>query len=231
MSEEEAIEPTDLAAQRAKRRQELREKSSRVTVTIPLDGSVSAALRQLEELLLLVDFLDGDRELPAPLAEREAADAVARLISYVASFDRTVEEDRPMVQPVAPDGRSELVPLCFAPLGREDRARISAAVRALAATRTAGSHPGVDEALSDYAGDPQVAEGLVAAAERMAALLELVWDDDVDVLAARLDPGRLEAARVVLSPEEYAAYLRVTDRILATWHAGDPLERSLYRGS
>lgn len=224
------MEPTDLAAHRAKHRQQLREESSHVTVVLPLDGSLPASLGQLEELLLLVDFLDGDgKPLPAPLAEREAADAVGRLVSYLASFDRTVEEDRPIVQPVAPDGRSELVPLCFAPLGREDCARILAAVRALAATRTAGSHPGVDEALSDYARSPQAAERLVATAERMGALLELPWDDDVDVLASRLYP-RFEVARVVLTPEEYAAYLRVTERILATWHAGDPLERFLYRG-
>ena len=28
-----------------------------------------------------------------------------------------------------------------------------------------------------------------------------------------------------------AAYQRVTERILGTWHANDPLERFLYRGA
>lgn len=230
------MEPTDLAAERAKRRQQLREESSHVTVALPLDGSVSTALGHLEEVLLLVDLTISDSDpLPTPLAEREASDAVGRLGGYVAWFDRAAEEDRPVVQPVAPDGRYELVPLCFALLDRDDHARVLGALRALAATRTAGSHPGLDEALSDYARDPQDAERLVATAERLAALLELAWDGEVDLLSARLAPGatspRLETARVVLTPEEYAAYLRMTERILATWHADDPLERFLYRGS
>ncbi len=125
------------------------------------------------------------------------------------------------------------MPLCVVRLGRDDRARIVGAVRELAATRTAASHPAIDEALSDYAGDPQAAERLVAAAQRVAALLELVWDDDVDDLAARLDVGvpAAEPQRVVLTSQEYTAYLRVSERILASWHAGDPLGRFLYRGT
>jgi hypothetical protein len=205
-----------------------------VTVALPLDGSVSVALGQLEELLLLVDLyaVDASEPLPTPL-DREAADAVGRLASYVASFDRAVEEDCPVVQPVAPDGKYELVPLCFAPLGREDWARIVDAVAELKRSRGRGSHPAVDEALSEYARDPQVADRLIATAERAAALLQLEWDDDVDLLATRLNRGVAgrHPERVVLSPEEYAAYGRVTERILASWHADDPLERLLYRGT
>lgn len=228
------MEPIDLAAKRSERRQQLRDESSHVLVVLPSgDGELTRALGDLEEVMLLVDLVQGDEDkpLPAPLAEREAADAVGRLASYVATFDKAAEE--PAVQPIAPDGRYELVPLCVVRLGRDDRVRIIGAVRELAATRTAASHPAVDEALSDYAGDPQAAERLVATAQRVAALLELVWDDDVDDLAARLDVGVLaaEPQRVVLTGQEYTAYLRVSERILASWHAGDPLGRFLYRGT
>lgn len=50
------------------------------------DGELTPALGDLEEVMLLVDLtqVDEDKPLPAPLAEREAADAVGRLTSYVA---------------------------------------------------------------------------------------------------------------------------------------------------
>ena len=51
------------------------------------------------------------------------------------------------------------------------------------------------------------------------------------MLDARLRVTAAEIpARVVLSPEEYAAYERVSRRILATWHAGDSLAPFLYDG-
>ena len=227
------MEPIDLAARRSQHRQQLRDESSHVLVVLPsTDGELARSLADLEEVLLLIDLaqVDEDKPLPVPLAEREAADAVGRLASNVATFDRASEETA--AQPIAPDGRYELVPLYFVRLGRDDRARIIGAVRELAATRTAASHPAVDEALGDHTGDPQSAERLVAAVERIAALLQLTWDDDVDDLAARLDIGVSadEPRRVVLTSQEYNAYVRVTERILASWHAGDPLERFLYRG-
>lgn len=61
----------------------------------------------------------------------------------------------------------------------------------------------------------------------MRALLELEWDDDVDMVSARLgrDVGH-DGERVVPTTEEYAAYLRVTERIMATWHAGSVVDRN-----
>ena len=229
------MEPIDLAAKRAQHRQRLRDDSSAVLVALPADGGLARALADVEEVLLLVDLAvqPDDEPLPVALAEREAADAVGRLAGLVATVARAVEEDRPLVQPIAPDGQFELVPVCIVHLGREDRARIVGAVQQLAATRARGSHPAVDEAVSDYTGDPQAAEQLVATAQRLAALLELTWDDDVDVLNARLGKGvpiQGETQRVVLTAAEYGSYQRVTERIFATWHAGDPLERFLYRG-
>jgi hypothetical protein len=38
-----------------------------------------------------------------------------------------------------------------------------------------------------------------------------------------------QSERVVLGASAYAAYQRVTDRILATWHRGDRLAPFLYR--
>lgn len=43
-------------------------------------------------------------------------------------------------------------------------------------------------------------------------------------------PIQGDTQRVVLTAAEYGSYQRVTERILATWHDGDPLERFLYRG-
>ena len=82
----------------------------------------------------------------------------------------------------------------------------------MTATRTSASHPALDEALRDYTADPEAAEALLARAERVAALLELAWDDDVDVLSARLghDVAGQDAERIVLAPKEYETFSRPT---------------------
>lgn len=134
------MEPIDLAAKRAQHRQRFRDDSSAVLVALPADGGLARALADVEEVLLLADLAvqPDDEPLLAPLAEREAADAVGRLAGFVATVARAVEEDRPLVQPIAPDGQFELVPVCIVPLGRDDRARIVGAVQQLAATRARG---------------------------------------------------------------------------------------------
>lgn len=110
------MEPIDLAAKRAEHRQRTRDESPHVLVALPADGGLARATADVEEVLLAVELAVrcDDEPLPAPLAEREAADAVGRLASFVASNARAVEEDRPLVQPIAPDGQFELVPLCIA---------------------------------------------------------------------------------------------------------------------
>lgn len=227
-------QPVDLAARTAQRRQQLRDSSPDVLVVVPhSDGELARALAELEELFVLVDLVDdGARPLPAPLADHQAAEAARRLAGYVACIKGADGNNRVGIQPVAPDGRSELVPLYFVRLDRDDHAAMLGAVHLLAATRTSVSHPALDEALSDYTGDPEGVERLVARAERVGALLELGWDDDVDLLAARLGGSAAGAGtdRVVLTTEEYGAYVRVTERIVGSWHAGDPLELFLYRG-
>ena len=42
--------------------------------------------------------------------------------------------------------------------------------------------------------------------------------------------GKVLHFPMVLGADEHRAYKAVTERILATWHAGDPLARFLYRG-
>ncbi len=227
-------EPVDLAARSAQGRQQRRDSSPDVLVVFPhSDGELARALAELEELFVLVDLVDdGARPLPAPLADHRAAEAARRLAGYVAGVDSADETDRGRIQPVAPDGRSELAPLYFVRIDRDDHAGILGAVHLLAATRTSVSHPALDEALSDYTGDPEGVERLVARAERVGALLELAWDDDVDILSARLGRGvGAGTDRVVITAEEYESYVRVTERIVDSWHAGDPLELSVYRGS
>lgn len=209
--------------QRDAHRQELRDASTHVTVALPYtDGDLTHALGQLEELLLafIPEDADDDVDVPASLASGLAADALGRLGSWVAAWER----DEPAVQPIAPDGRFELVPLLFAPLGRTDRHRISAAVAALVE---------VEDLVTDYTGSAQAAHELLAQAQRLVALIHLPWDDDVDRLHALLGRGATSrpTERLVLTPDELAAYQRVTERIVATWHGNDPLERFLYRGA
>jgi hypothetical protein len=206
-------------------RQELRDASDHTTVTLPYtDGELARAAGDLEEIVLALVHDDPDAEtwVPPALATPDAAQAVGRLASYIGAWERA----EPAVQPVAPDGRYELVPLQFMAIGRNDRGRITDAVAHL-------TDAGVEDVISDYAGSRQAGEQLVAAAQRLVALLQLPWDDDVDLLHARLGRGATArpTERVVLTEDEYGAYRRVTERILASWHANDPLERFVYRGA
>jgi hypothetical protein len=190
--------------------QELRDAAAHTTVTLPYtDGELARVAGDLEEVLLALLHDDPDVEtwVPPALATPDAVKAVGRLASYIAAWERA----EPVVQPVAPDGRYELVPLQFMAIGRNNRGRISDAVAHLA-------DPGVEDVISDYAGSRPAGEQLVAAAQRLVALLQLPWDNDVDLLHARLGRGATArpTERVVLTEDEYGAYRRVTERILAS---------------
>lgn len=143
-----------------------------------------------------------------------AVEAVGRLASYVA----TTERGEPAVQPVASDGRFELVPLHTMQVGRIDLARIRDAAAHVVA---AGKERQGDEALLDAVDEwsSQVPD-LVGVTERLRAVLGLEWDDDVDVLHACLG-GTGHPRRLVLDEAQMDAYQRVSQRILATWSAGD----------
>lgn len=226
------MEPTDLDRARVQHRARLREDSSHVTVALPhTEGDLGAALSALEDVLLLVGHGADDCDLPLPAGlDREALDAVGRLASYVA----TVERSESVVQPVAPDGRYELVPLFFVPLGRHDQRRILSAIAQVSASTTTTSYPVLDEAIGAYARNPQDAEELVGATTRLGALLAAEGDDDIDllhpVLSRSASAGGRPPERVVLTDDQYQAYQRVIARVLATWHSGDHLAAFLYRG-
>jgi hypothetical protein len=204
----------------ADRRQHRRKAADKKLVVVPdSDGEVSVAIGDLEELLLQ---LDGVEDLPAALS-REACDAVGRLAAWIASWER----DPTKVQPVAPDGRFELIALGFAAVDRSDLELIWAAVAELVREDTRPAV--VQEALEDrpaYGREPTSIETF----QRLVAMFELDWDHDVDVLAQRLAPARAPGVRVVLEPGEYEAYKRVTGRILTAWHGDHPLMHYLYRG-
>ena len=133
------MEPTELAGKRTERRRRLREQSPDVLVALPdTDGDLARALADLEEVLLKVLDVADDHEqaLPAPLVDPQSVEAVGKLASYVGRVERAVESERPLVQPLAPDGRYELVPLHFVRLNRDEHARKLAAVGQLAAAGT-----------------------------------------------------------------------------------------------
>ena len=208
----------DLDARRRAHHQELREASEHIVVVLPdTEGELTAVLGRLEELLLA--DLDGEDDEPIVDAPPDAAGAVGRLASYVGGAERAA----PAVQPIAPDGRYELVPLHTVVIGRDDLQRILGAIARLPLASV--------DTLSGWFGDEQETARFVASAQRLGALLGLPWDEDVGVLHGRLGGmGGRTPVRAVLSEAEYAAYQRVSGRILETWHAGDTLAPFLYRG-
>lgn len=208
--------------ERADHLERLRADSGHKLVVVPdTDGELTAVIGDLEELLL---SLDSKELLPAALTSRQACDAVGRLGSWFAGWERGPHK----VQPVAPDGRFELIPLGIVAVGRKDLERIWAAVARLAGNDS--RHPVVQELLDDRARDWCEVTS-VDRFERLVALLELDWDDDVDVLYRRLGDGWApDGRRVVLDASEYGAYQRVTGRILTVWHGDHPFQHFLYRG-
>ena len=197
-------------------------------VTVPdTDGDLLMLLGVLEDILISLVPFDHDPEdwsPPAsPLGDGSTLRALRRVISELAAAERT-----PAPQPIAPDGRFELVPLRFLTL---DAADLSVVGEALAAFGRA-TLPGGDEFVADVLAEHAAARGqgaaeLVAGASRAHGLLDLPADADTGLLAERLARG---SGRAVLTPLELTAYERVTDRVLAMFHAGDPLARFLYRG-
>ena len=137
----------DLDARRRAHRQGLREASLHALVVLPhTEGELAAVLGHLEDLLL--DDVDDDE--PVVAADPEAVDAVGRLASYVGGLER----GELAAQPVAPDGRYELVPLHTAAIGRKDLSRILGAI--------VGLPPASAEAMRSRFGGDQEAARFVA---------------------------------------------------------------------
>ncbi|MBW3613994.1 MAG: hypothetical protein KY439_01610 [Actinobacteria bacterium] len=229
----------------AHHRQERRDASSHITITLPYtDDEPGQSISVLEDLFLGIipegaecaecgpqQELD-EACLPASLAngclgDHAATDALGRMTVYTTHCHR----HGLAVQPVAPDGRSELMPLYFFRLPRTDHVQLTSALADL---------PQVEDLIvRNYTGSHDAAGQLLARAQRLRAFLDLPWDDDVDLLDALLDraPPDLPwdddreswckrligpsifgpTERLVLTHDEHAAYQRATERILATW--------------
>lgn len=233
----------ELEARRRQRWSAVRASASHVRVVLPYtDGDVGKALSDLEEVLLAANVPnDAPADDSGPGVEPAVLNAVGRLASDVASVERAA----PSVQPVAPDGRFELVPLYWVSVGRDDLARIGGAAELVVKAVRQGD--GGDELLGAVDGHDGDIDEFALTLDRLAGLLGLAGDPavdtDVDVLAGLAGTagegatsGLAEAAepgerRVVLTAPQFAAYQRLAERVMHAWHRGDPLGRFLFSGS
>lgn len=194
-------------------------------VAIPdTDGEVQGALSGLDELLAMIvpDHEEDDPEADVSLSP-DARDAVGRLAVAV----RVAESGSP-AQPIAPDGRYQLIPIAWAHVETADLIQLGLAVQALGRAWASRSDELVTDVLTELASaGNRKPEDLIAQAARLHGLLSLPWDGTVSTLFTVLPPG---AGRVVLDRAAHTAYQRLVDRILGIWHAGDPLAPYLYRG-
>lgn len=197
-------------------------------VAVPdTDGDVAAALVRLEELLLGVVARETDEPEhpsgPGQLASGPTLAAVQRLGAAVAEAERGA-----VAQPVAPDGRYELVPMAWATVQRADLVQLGLGVEAIGRAWGIGGDEMVAEAVVEAADASRMKPvELVAEAARLHGLLSLPWDEEVHRLATALPAG---AGRVVLDAGAHASYQAIVDRILGIWHAGDALAGFVYRG-
>lgn len=188
------------------------------------EGELLAVLGVLEEILLsLVPHPNDPKEWDppdSPLGDGTALAAIQNVAAAVANAERS-----PAPQLITPDGGFELVTLRFVEVDGADIAVIAQALAALDRATLPAGDEFVGDSLRGYGRtDPS---NFVTSAFRVHALLDLTPNNDTRTLADRLGAA---AGRVVLEPSEYAAYERLTERVLRTFHKGDPLARFVYRG-
>jgi hypothetical protein len=203
-----------------------------VVIVMPdTDGEIGRVLTDFEEVLLhLVDTEDSEDIPERRCVARETIDAVGRLSSCVLELERRHQA----VQPVAPDGRFELIPLLFVEVSPRDLARVVAALQELAAVVPSDEYQIVADEMVAASRPARRRAEWVSELGRLESLLRLPHDDDAHLLHAVLgwDGDELDdrPVRVVLAAGEYAAYRRVTERIMATWYRDDCFAPFLYRG-
>jgi len=208
----------------------------RVVVLPDLDEELTAALGEVEELLLTLRWQEtGDPDdlvaHPAALGGGVALQALRRVADTVRPT-QTDPDTTTAGRLLGPDGRYEHVPLRFVRVRTADIDALSAAAAALGEpVRTEA----VTDALRLHAGhrprdrafpDPDTA--LVALVARVAGVLDLEWTPDVELLHARLDRPLDAAGDVVLTATEETAYQRVITRFNRMWTLADPVERFTY---
>ncbi|HZT66127.1 MAG TPA: hypothetical protein VFA11_10100 [Acidimicrobiales bacterium] len=206
---------------------------SRLVAVPDTEGELVYLLEGLEEVLLSLLPAEGDSDdwqpPGPPLGDGSALGALQRVGSEVRAAER-----EPVVQPLAPDGRFELVPLHFVRLDPADLATVGEALAELGRATLPGGDELVAEVLTERAaggrhpGDRgQPVAQLVASYARAHGLLDLAPDEDTELLAGCLENRQ---GQVVLTGAEHDAYRRLTERALGMFHTGDPLARFLYRG-
>jgi hypothetical protein len=119
------------------------------------------------------------------------------------------------------------VPLFFFQLPEDDLAAVGRAVAQLGAALLPGGDIEMRGALRDFARRGQTSEDLVTSFAQAHGVLDMEPDEDSPL--ARRGPRR-RAGRVVLTPEQEAAYRRYAERFLQL-RFNDPLERFLFRGA
>ncbi|MEV0149963.1 MULTISPECIES: hypothetical protein [unclassified Nonomuraea] len=189
-----------------------------------LDDDHTHAMTQLEELLLgLPDEDDVEPgELPAPLADDTALEALRRLWDAIAPTQGQRAIAAGLTgRLVAADGY-EFVPLRLVDVDQDDVATLSAAARALGAPHPSDA---VRDTLELGRADMPAGE-LIMRAARLAGLLDLDDTPDTALLRERLAAAG-PADDVVLTPAEEDAYRRTVDRLNGM---GDPIERFRYDG-
>lgn len=170
-------------------------------VSLPdTDGELLMLLGVLEDILISLIPLEDDPEdwsPPAsPLGDGTALRALRRAISELAAAERTLA-----TQPIAPDGRFELVPVRFLTLHGGDLAVVAEALAALGGATL----PGGDEFVADVLAEHAARRGqgpaeLLAGAARAHGLLDLSADADTalaEVPHVRVPPSWLSSSTVV----------------------------------
>lgn len=214
---------------------------------VPDDEALNGLLRRADTLLetLAINLEDSQEDpepwrFPAPLADRTAVDAMDRVADAVRARSTTWWQDNPEGPWLyAPDGHYQHTPVRVVLIDPQDLATLEAAVHTCIRALTPGAGQG-DPALADLAevigqvelDDDHIGHrppisgrrGLDALA-RVVALLDLAPDADTQILATLVTD---QAADIVLTEPQEAAYQRMSNRWTALISDADPLHRYLY---
>jgi len=219
------------------RHEERSSAGERLVVLPDLDRDLTAALGEVEELLLTLGWQEtGDPDdlvtHPPALGGGVALQALRRVADTVRPT-QTDPDTSTGPRLLGPDGRYEHVPLRFVRVRAAD-------IEALCAAAAALGNPARSEAVTDAlqmhaahrAQDrrfPDPVAALVALVARVAGVLDLEWTTDAELLRARLEPAAGDTAGdVVLTPAEETAYQRLVTRFTGMWTLGDPVDRFTY---
>jgi hypothetical protein len=170
--------------------------------------------------------------LPAPLAGRQALEALNRVQGLIAPTqtrtDRAGAAIPVTVGParlLGPDGRYEHRALRLVALDQADLDLLAAAAAEMGRALAVDPHGELADAIS--ANRPPLAPTeVVAGLARTLGALDLAVTDDTAPLTARVEVQA--GADVVLSLAEEAAYARLADRINTMWADRSGINRFLY---